>query len=273
MHAPFARSLRVVPLAAGMWLAGAACAHAQGNLQASYTISMASVAIGHVTWSVDIGERLYTSTASGKSGGILAFLVNGDGSVMTQGTVADGYLHPTDFVSHILDEDGDTELRITFDNGFAREQILHGKPPAEDTVPVTDAERRGVADPLSAVLVAKASANAWLAPATCNRVLKIFDGRRRYDLDLSYKRSDQVTIADGFTGATLVCAAKLRPIAGYRSGSLLLKYVASRHDMELWFAPVEGTDVLAPIRVLIPTILGTLKIEASRFQSTGAPDH
>ena len=45
---------------------------------------MAAVMIGHVTWSVDIGERLYTRTASGKTGGVLSFLVNGDGGVIAR---------------------------------------------------------------------------------------------------------------------------------------------------------------------------------------------
>jgi hypothetical protein len=266
---PSLRSLRVRSLAAGIWLAGAGCVHAQGSLRASYTISMTSVTIGHVTWSVEIGKRLYTATASGKTGGILAFLVNGAGGVMTQGIIADGHLQPTDFISHIVDEDGDTELHIAFDNGFAREQILHGKPPEADTVPITDADRRGVADPLSAVLISKTASDGWLAPANCNHRLKIFDGRRRYDFDLSYKRSARMTSAEGFAGAALVCGAVLRPLAGYRSGSLLVKYVANRHDMELWFAPIKDTNVLAPIRVLIPTVLGTLKIEAQSFSTAG----
>lgn len=266
---PSLRSLQASSLAAGIWLAGAASVHAQGSLHASYTISMTSVTIGHVTWSVEIGERLYTTTAGGKTGGVLAFLVNGAGGVMTQGTIADGHPQPTDFISHIVDEDGDTELHIAFDNGFAREQILRGKPPEADTVPITDADRRDVVDPLSAVLIPRTAGDDWLAPANCNHILKIFDGRRRYDLHLSYKRSDRVTSAEGFAGAALVCGAVLRPLAGYRSGSLLVKYVANRRDMELWFAPIEGTNVLAPIRVVIPTVLGTLKIEADSFGAAG----
>lgn len=258
-------------LAAGLWLAGGADAQAQGSLQARYTISMAAVMIGHVTWSVDIGERLYTTTASGKTGGVLSFLVNGDGGVIARGTVVDGHLRPTDFASHILDEDGDTELRIVFENGFAREQILRGMPPAPDTVPVNAADKFGVADPLSAVLITAAQGSNQLDPVNCDQRLMIFDGRRRYDLALSYKRNDQVRIASGYAGPVLVCGVVLRPIAGYRSGSLLVKYVASRRDMEIWFAPIEGTSTLAPVRVLIPTALGTLRIEAEHFRSASAP--
>jgi hypothetical protein len=63
----------------------------------------------------------------------------------------------------------------------------------------------------------------------------------------------------------------LQPIAGYRADSKLVKYVAGRRDMELWFAPIAGTPVIAPIRVLMPTLLGTLEIAADQFDTIAAP--
>ena len=134
-----------------------------------------------------------------------------------------------------------------------------------DRLPITDADRRGVSDPLSAMLI---PANGDpLQPANCNHVLSIFDGRRRYDLTLGYKRLDKVALERSFSGAVLVCSVVLKPIAGYRSDSMLVKYVAGRRDMELWFAPVSGTSVMAPIRVSMPTLVGTLEIQADQFDS------
>jgi hypothetical protein len=63
----------------------------------------------------------------------------------------------------------------------------------------------------------------------------------------------------------LVCGVILKPIAGYRADSMLVKHVAGRRDMELWFAPVSGTPVMAPIRVVMPTLIGTLEIAADQF--------
>ena len=63
----------------------------------------------------------------------------------------------------------------------------------------------------------------------------------------------------------------LHPVAGYHPDSMLVKYVAGRRDMELWFAPINGTAVLAPLRVAMPTLVGTLKIEADRFDSAATP--
>jgi hypothetical protein len=134
---------------------------------------------------------------------------------------------------------------------------------------VTQAHLRGVADPLTAMLMP--SGDDPLAHANCGHVLSIFDGRRRYDLALSFKRIDKIAIERGYTGAVLVCGVILAPIAGYRADSMLVKYVAGRRDMELWFAPVAGTSVVAPIRVLMPTLIGKLEIAADQFEATATP--
>jgi hypothetical protein len=41
--------------------------------------------------------------------------------------------------------------------------------------------------------------------------------------------------------------------------------------MELWFAPIAGTSIMAPVRVLMPTLIGTLKIQADQFEAVVAP--
>lgn len=278
VHRP--RSAPVLLSTAILWLAAVAPAGAQAGTQvgdevgvkARYTISMNAVTIGHVTWTVEIGAFYYRTTARGKASGILSFLVNGEGGVTARGTVENGHLVPAEFTSQIVDEDGKTELHILYEDGVAREQITQGAATPKDRIPVTDEHRRGVADPLSAVLMTATPGGAALAPANCNRVMAIFDGRRRYNLALSYLRNERVKMQHGYSGPVLVCGVVLQPIAGYRRDSLLVKYVAGRRDMELWFAPISGTDVMAPIRVLMPTLVGTLKIDADAFEiGTVAP--
>jgi hypothetical protein len=243
-------------------------AHAQGRLKAHYTISMTGVSIGQIVWLVTIGEQRYTTSANGKASGVLSVLVNGEGSVDSHGNIDDGRLIPKFFTSNINDDEGKSELRLGFEDGFAKDLIVQA-PQKSDQVPVTDANRRGVADPLTAMLIT-AGENA-LAPANCNRMLPIFDGRRRYDLALSFKRVDKIKLERSYSGAVLVCGVILQPIAGHRADSMLVKYVGGRRDMELWFAPIAGTSIIAPIRVLMPTLIGKLEIGADQFDSVATP--
>jgi hypothetical protein len=251
-------------------LLAVASVRAQGKLKAHYTISMTGVTIGEIVWLVDIGDTLYTTTASGKASGVLSMLVNGEGSVEAQGSIAADRLNPSSYTSTITDEDGTIKLQMTFADGIASETITPQPPAHADRVPVTDANRRGAADPLSAVLISTKLGGGVMAAADCNRTLKIFDGRRRYNLALSYNRMDKVAIERGYSGPILVCGVVLQPIAGYRADSVTVKYIAGRRNMELWFAPIAGTSIMAPLRVLMPTLIGTLKIQADQFEAAAS---
>ena len=246
-----------------------ASAYAQARLRAHYTISMTGVSIGQIVWLIAIGDLRYTTSANGKASGVLSVLVNGEGSVDARGNVVDGHLAPRFFTSKITDDEGNSELRMTFDEGVVKDLIAQEPPPRPDRVAVTEADRRGVADPLSAMLMP--AGDDVLASANCSRVLRIFDGRRRYDLALSFKRIDKIAIARSYSGFVLVCGVILQPIAGHRADSMLVKYVGGRRDMELWFAPIAGTSIVAPIRVSMPTLIGTLEIQADQFEILTPP--
>ncbi|MFZ0846949.1 MAG: DUF3108 domain-containing protein [Pseudolabrys sp.] len=265
--APFYRTVlgALICLVAGI---GSPPAHAQTRMRAHYTISMTGVSIGQITWSTVIGDERYTTSANGKASGVLSVLVNGEGSVDIRGLVVDGHLSPQIFTSTIVDDEGKSELRMVFDDGAVKELIAPPPPPGSDRVVVKEADIHNVSDPLSAMLI---TADDPLASANCKRVLAIFDGQRRYDLALSFKRVEKVAIEHSYSGLVLVCGVVLHPIAGYRADSKLVKYVAGRRDMELWFAPIAGTPLIAPIRVLMPTLIGTLEIAADQFNAVALP--
>ena len=274
MMAKSAISLRpaakfMAALACGLF--AAIPAHAQGKLTAHYTIAMTGVTIGEIVWQVAVGDTLYTTTATGNASGVLSVLVNGEGSVSAQGGIAADRLNPSSYTSTITDDDGTIKLQMTFADGVATETITPQPPVHADRLPVTDADRRDIADPLSAVLIPTKLGGGTMAASDCNRTLKIFDGRRRYNLTLSFNRMDKVVVERGYSGPILVCSVVLKPIAGYRADSMIVKYVAGRRDMELWFAPIAGTSIMAPVRVLMPTLVGTLKIQVDDFEAVASP--
>jgi hypothetical protein len=262
---PIPPPFRLAALAALAWLIAGGAADAQTRFKAHYAMSMTGVPIGQIVWQATVGDQRYTMAANGKASGVLSVLVNGEGAVDVRGAVADGRLSPRFFTSKIADDEGNAELRMTFEDGSVKELVVQGPPPDAGRLPITEADRRGVSDPLSAMMIP--AGDDPLAQANCNHVLPIFDGRRRYDLALSYKRNDKIALDRSYAGPVLVCGVVLKPIAGYRGDSMLVKYVVGRRDMELWFAPVAGTPMLAPIRVVMPTLVGTLDIKADQFDA------
>jgi hypothetical protein len=233
--------------------AGTGAVHGQGyaqKLEALYSVSMTGIPVGGAA-------------------GILSVLMTGKGTVETSGKVRSDRLVPTRFVSNVVEEGEKIDLRMTLDEGVATAVEVDGPPPGSGRVPISEAHRRGVIDPLTALLILNADAGAAPAPASCDRRLAIFDGRRRYDLLLSFNRIDHVA-DQAYEGVVLVCNLLLQPIAGHRINSTIMTYIASRRDMEIGFASIKGTRLLAPFRLSVPTLLGTMAIQATRFESSSA---
>jgi hypothetical protein len=97
--------------------------------------------------------------------------------------------------------------------------------------------------------------------------MPIFDGRLRYDLQLTFKRMDNVKAEKGYGGPVVVCAVTFKPIAGYIGSRATIRYLAKIRDMEIWLAPIAGTRVLVPFRAQGPTPIGEAVMLATQFVS------
>src|SRR5215472_19135775 len=129
-------------------------AGAQGKLDARYTATLAGVPIGKGTWVIEIGDDQFTASASGMTTGLLRVFATGQGNGASRGTVRGDNLAPTTFVSTINNDKRVEELRIVLSAGTVKDLVLDPPTtPSPDRVPLTDAHRRGVIDPMSAGLI------------------------------------------------------------------------------------------------------------------------
>jgi hypothetical protein len=267
------RAAQTTILAAGSALAFMTAAvgdhaQAQGNLDASYRISFARIPVGEITATVVVGDSEYAISARARAGGVMKVLsVDGDGSFTTRGTIKDGHPVPTNFTSKIVSNTETSDVTMVLDEGNVRE-VAATPPPSQDRVPVTAANRRGIVDPLTAVLFSAATAGETLSQEACRRTLPIFDGHQRYDFKLAFKRMDKVTAEKGYAGPVVVCSVSYEPIAGHRASIPLVKYLSEGRDMEMALAPIAGTRLLAPFRLSVVSMLANLTIEANRFETT-----
>ena len=241
-------------------------AHAEGKLDASYTISFARIRVGDISATGVFGESEYVISARGRAGGIMKVLVDGEASFSTRGTIKDGYPVPTTFTSKIVSDAETSDVTMVLDEGSVKE-LAAAAPTKSDRVPVTQANRQGIVDPLTAMLFSAAAAGEGLHRDVCRHTLPIFDGQQRYDLKLAFKRMDKVTAEKGYAGPVVVCSVSYEPIAGHRAYPLV-KYLSEGREMEMALAPVAGTRLLAPFRMLVVSALANLVIEANQFEVT-----
>jgi Protein of unknown function (DUF3108) len=244
--------------------------HAQAqSLDAHYTISMTGIRVGKSAWTVNIDSDRYSASANGGSVDLLNVLLRGEGVARVSGSIKDSRLVPATFSSSLVEDGVKGDLKMTLEDGIVTAVEDSGPPPASDRVPLTQLHVQGVTDPLTALLLPDQGGEAVPAKESCERTLAVFDGRRRYDLALSFKRVEKMQHRPEGEHL-LVCNVVLRPIAGHRADSMIMKYVAGRRDMEISFAPIAGTRFLAPFRLSLPTLIGTMAVQATSFE-TPAP--
>ncbi|HEY0329566.1 MAG TPA: DUF3108 domain-containing protein [Rhodopseudomonas sp.] len=241
-------------------------ARAQGSLDARYEATLAGIPVGKGVWRIDIGDDQYAASASGGSSGLLKAFAGGDGTGASQGRVINGQLQPTSYNATTTTSRKSESIRMTLAGGVIKDFAIEPEPPVDaDRIPVTEAHRRGVSDPMTGSLLRAAGSGDPLAAESCRATTAIFDGRMRYDLRLDFKRMDTVKAEKGYRGPALVCAIYFSPISGYIADRAAIKYLVAQRDMEVWLVPLAGTRILVPFRLKIPTPLGNAVLEATQF--------
>lgn len=269
--APFAcaRAAALGALAAAVALVAISAhpARAQGKVEASYRATLAGIPIGYGTWVIDIGPKQYAGAASGRASGLVRVLVSGEGSSTVRGTIKKGRLVPSSFAADIHSHES-YDVRMEMSGGNVK--ALKNEPPileSPDRVPLTDQHRRGILDPMTALMITVPGKGELMSSEACEAKLPIFDGRQRFDLTLSFRRIDVVEAEKGYRGPAVVCNASYVPIAGHRPGRFAIRYLQETRDIEIWLAPIAGTRVLIPYRVSIPTLFGNAILQATQFES------
>lgn len=255
-------------LAAGALLVGshASPAFAQTRLEARYVATIAGVPIGKGMWQIDVAEDQYTAAASGRTSGLMAVFSSGRGTAASRGSLKGGVLQAVAYASSVVSDKKTDEVRMSLSAGTVKEYSAEPPlTPMPDRVPVTEAHRRGVTDPMTGALIAMGGNGQTVTPEACHRTLAIFDGRGRFDLVMSFKRMERVRSEKGYDGPVVVCGVNYRPIAGHRANRPAIRYLMEAHDIEVWYAPVAGTRILAPYRISVPTVLGPGALEAYYF--------
>ncbi len=246
---------------------------AQVRLEAQYIASVGGIPIGRGGWIVDIAEDQYTASATGATAGIMTFFTSAKGSSVARGSFNGGGLPvATSYAATIDYNRRMDDVRMALAGGnvteFSAEPPL---PPHPERIPVSDADRRGVVDPVSSTLNRVSGNGDPVSPEACGRKISVFDGRVRYDLRSEFKRIEMVRAEKGYQGPAVVCAVFFSPISGYVPDRPVVKYLIALHDAEVWLAPIAGTRVLVPFRFSLPTPIGKGVLQATEFVAAPMP--
>jgi hypothetical protein len=245
---------------------------AQGRLEAHYQATLGGLPLGKGAWQIDVREDQFSAALTGATSGFLQVIASGRGTSAVRGTISGGQPVGTTYASSIITGKKMDEVRMLMSAGSVKDFMVEPPTlPAPTRVPITEAHRRNVTDPMTAALIRVPGNGDTFSPEVCKRTLSIFDGRMRYDLQLSFKRLEKVKSEKGYQGNVVVCAVYFSPVAGHVPDRVVIKYLIEQRDAEIWLAPIAGTRLMVPYRISIPTPLGMGMVQATQFISIPQP--
>ncbi len=230
-----------------------------------YGASVLGLPVGTLEISTIISDRSYDMQAHGKVSGVAGMVSDGKGGAKASGALKGGSILKSQFEAVVRLGASQKAVRIETASGVIT--ALSMEPPMDDKpgrVPVGPEHKRGVVDPLSAVLMPRRAAT--LSPEDCNRTIAVFDGGARTNLEMHYSETRQADIG-GYKGPVVVCKVRYAPLAGHRPDRRIIKYMVANKDISAWLAPVAGTAFVAPLRVTVKTVVGPAALEAERWSS------
>ncbi|MDB5591856.1 DUF3108 domain-containing protein [Enterovirga sp.] len=247
-------------------LIGFALPAAAAGLKVDYRILLGGLQLGTATFSGTFDDSRYDMRVNGQLTGLVGMFSGGSqGAASTRGQVSGARLVSSGFSA--TGRAGSKERTVQLGIAGGNVTAIEINPPFEDTeyrVPLVEASKRGIIDPLSGMVAVAANPARPTEAANCNRTVPVFDGTQRFDVVLSFVET-RVVRKPGFTGSVLVCSARYIPVAGHKPSRASVKFMQEARDISVWLAPVEGTRFLAPIRISVPTLLGTTVVEADNW--------
>ena len=249
--------------------AGLAClltATAQAEVvRARYSVTFAGLRIGDAVATGNLEPTNYKVDVTARLTGLAAMVAKVRMALVSSGSIRRGVVAPAAYATTAANSHETRTVRMALAGGTVK--ALDVSPPFEDTegrVPVTEALKRNILDPTSALIMAVPAGEPLVGPTACNRTLPIYDGLTRFNITLSYVGTRNVT-SKGYNGPVSVCSARYVPVAGHKRDSRSTQFMADNREIEAWLAPIERAHVVVPFHVSLMTQAGTAVIDAVEF--------
>jgi Protein of unknown function (DUF3108) len=236
------------------------------TLRVRYAVALLGLPLGTANLTGTLTPESYRLDASAKLGGLASIMGKSTGAATASGAIVNGQLAPAAYATTASNAKETRTVRMAISGGAV--SGLDVSPPFEEKpgrVPLTEASKRNIVDPLGAVLMTVPQGQPLLSKAACERSIPVFDGATRFDITLAFRELRKVK-ASGYEGDVVVCGVRYTPLAGHRPERKATKFMTDNKKIEVWLAPVERAHALVPYYISVATQIGTATLTAEEFQ-------
>lgn len=214
------------------------------------------VVLGAVNYEVTASPTRYAVRANIRTSGLARMFDQTEITATTTGALSGGAISWSRYdISHAYSGKF-RRIRMNRDAGGVSAQIdpaygAMGNPPA------SGAQQRGSYDPLTGLFALGRQIGVARA---CSGSVLVFDGRQHYRLSVT-PRSQGRFSGGGYNGPALNCNFRYQPIAGFTESTNRSNIPTA----DAWFALPAQPGFAAPLRLTVPTPLGSAQIDIRRF--------
>lgn len=244
---------------------GAATATAPTGVAADFTIYVGGLLFIRGNFEAVVDRDDYRLAATMGTAGATRSFYPADYRLASDGRLNEMHVKPRHYISDSTDKHSTRKVTIT----YSRDGMpsLTSEPPYKpgDLAGVTPSLQQNTLDPISAFIMPVAGAQD-----PCKRTIPVFDGKRRYDLKLSYEGEKEMT-PRGFAKPVTATVCTIRyvaiaPIERRKFTDMLRR----NDDMKVWLAPFDGGRVYLPVRFQLRTPLGGAVMELTNLKERTA---
>jgi hypothetical protein len=275
-------TLQRLVLAAALVASAAMPAFAQGGagavqassapdsrLELALSLYAGGVTMGKVDMDATVRGDEYRVVSHLQTDGIANALWKSTIQATSSGKLTGKSLSPALYDSFTIRRDGQKQqVSLTYSSAMPK---LFSDPVYNTTQwPVKPEEQKNTFDPLSAVMSIVSGALAQ-GGNPCNLTAPVFDGRRRYNIEMKKVRDVDIKLDNGlFTGKGMLCQMKYVQVAGFRP--TLIRDKDKYPVINAWFTTVKGgnRDYTVPVRVWTETSFGLIAAVATNLKVDGS---
>ena len=239
----------------------ASAAEAQ-MFKSEFSISLYGLPLARTSFTTSVGKKQFSINGAVNSAGVGAIFDDTRGNIAVNGQIGGGGVRPASYALTYVSGKRNKSTSIGFSGGsvVSTRNVPPVKPKGE-WIAVEAAQLRSVSDPLTGMIVRAASLGE-----ACNRTIRVFDGETRADFVMSLLRRGNYA-TKGYSGPVAECVVRFVPVSGYQKGKKQLEYLRRNKNIRISFAPVGSTGLYAPIAARVGTTIGTVAVDAVRFEA------
>ena len=239
------------------------------TVQLVWQVYLGGFNLGNIGLKTSFSGNGYSAVSRLKTAGVVNSFYEAVIDATSVGVVAGQTLQPTKYNSNTVNE----RMSQKVDLSYSAAGIDLFAEPAYNTerYPVSPEQKRGTLDPLSGIVHAL-SGITRSAAKPCGDTVRVFDGRRRYDIELKFQGQDKLKSDEGYSGPAMRCTISYKQLAGFKPN---INKGRALPTISVWFANLEsstGGPVQAfhvPVKIMTETPYGVALAHARKITVDG----